>query len=179
MSTSSGKPWVGFTCQFALELILFKKAKRRCISMHVRIHAGVNMRAVCMLPSVLLTWIWLFQAKQNADTSANTREMKDFFFPPRLPLLCSRQTTLWFVKYLMDVQYMCSKSKGWLWFNHCKVRLSCVLFKTDYERWQTQNTEKVLLPAHFLVTPLAENNTLFSWTDGTDLMYPRQPFGWR
>lgn len=30
--------------------------------------------------------ISLFQAKQTADTSANTREMKDFFFFfPRLP----------------------------------------------------------------------------------------------
>lgn len=114
--------------------------------------------------------ISLFQAKQTADTSANTREMKDFFFffPP------SAADRLHYGLLIFNSRTVyVQQSKGWLWFNRCKVRLSCVLFKIDFKRWQTQNAKKkkVLLPAHFLFAPRAENNALFSWADGTDLMY--------
>lgn len=109
--------------------------------------------------------ISLFQAKQTADTSANTREMKDS--PPPSAADRLHYGLLIFNSRTVYVQ----QSKGWLWFNHCKVRPSCVLFKIDFKRWQTQNTEKVLLPAHFSFAPRAENNALSSWTDGTDLMY--------
>lgn len=178
MSTSSGKPWVGFTCQFVSEFILFKKSNAAAHQYACQDPRAVDMRTVCMLPSVLLTWIFRCSKLNKPQTLRQTLvKWKTFFFFPPSAADRLHYGLLIFNSRTVYVQ----QSKGWLWFNRCKVRLSCVLFKIDFKRWQTQNAKKKKSSAPcslFIRSPGWKQRTLFmSWWHWSHVS--GQPFGWR